>query len=49
LRQVGPVGVDEVMADPDPGRVRRATDAMFTMEKLDLAALQAAADGVAPG
>jgi predicted 3-demethylubiquinone-9 3-methyltransferase (glyoxalase superfamily) len=47
--QVVPVGFNEVMADPDPERVRRATEAMFTMKKLDLAALQAAADGVTDG
>ncbi|QEC49528.1 VOC family protein [Baekduia soli] len=47
--QVVPVGMDEMLADPDPERVRRAMEAMFTMRKLDLAALRAAADGVAAG
>jgi hypothetical protein len=33
------------MTDPDPERVLRAKQAMFTMVKLDIAALEAAADG----
>ena len=43
--QVTPNGWDEVFADPDPKRAERAMRAMFTMKKLDIAALQAAADG----
>ena len=43
--QVVPVGFEEIMTDPDPERVKRAMKAMFGMKKLDLAALQAAADG----
>jgi hypothetical protein len=31
--------------DLDPGRARRAMQAMFGMKKLDIAALRAAADG----
>jgi predicted 3-demethylubiquinone-9 3-methyltransferase (glyoxalase superfamily) len=42
--QVTPVGFDEIMRSPDPGRIKRAMEAMFTMKKLDLAKLQAAAD-----
>jgi predicted 3-demethylubiquinone-9 3-methyltransferase (glyoxalase superfamily) len=43
--QVSPVGLNEVLNDPDPGRAQRAMQAMFGMTKLDVAALQAAADG----
>ena len=43
--QVTPAGFEEIMADADPARVNRAMQAMFGMKKLDLAALQAAADG----
>ena len=44
--QVVPVGMEEIFADPDPQRAQRAMQAMLGMRKLDLAALQAAADGV---
>ena len=40
--QVVPTALTEMMADPDPAKVRRATEAMFTMKKLDIAALQKA-------
>ena len=43
--QVTPAGFEELMTDADPARVNRALQAMFGMKKLDLAALQAAADG----
>ena len=43
--QVTPAGFEEIMTDPDPARVNRAMQAMLGMKKLDLAALQAAADG----
>ena len=43
--QVTPEGFEEVMNDPDPTRAQRAMQAMYGMKKLDLAALQAAADG----
>jgi predicted 3-demethylubiquinone-9 3-methyltransferase (glyoxalase superfamily) len=43
--QVAPTGMDEVFSDPDPERARRAMQAMLGMKKLDVAALQAAADG----
>ncbi|MEE1930989.1 VOC family protein [Streptomyces sp. TRM 70351] len=42
--QVVPTALDELLADPDPARVQRATAAMFGMRKLDIAALRAAAD-----
>jgi predicted 3-demethylubiquinone-9 3-methyltransferase (glyoxalase superfamily) len=45
--QVAPAGMDEIFGDPDPERARRAMEAMFGMRKLDVAALRAAADGVA--
>ena len=34
----------DLLNDPDPARADRAMKAMFGMKKLDLAALQAAAD-----
>lgn len=43
--QVVPAGMEEILADPDPQRARRAMEAMMGMVKLDLAALRAAADG----
>ena len=43
--QVVPEGMDEVFDDPDPERARRAMSAMLTMHKIDVAALQRAADG----
>ena len=46
--QVVPTGMEEVFADPDPQRAQRAMQAMLGMRKLDLAALQAAADGTVP-
>ena len=45
--QVVPEGMDELFGDDDPERARRATEAMFGMRKLDIAALRAAAEGVA--
>ena len=45
--QVVPEGMDELFADPDPERARRAMAAMLKMSKIDIAALQAAADGAA--
>ncbi len=43
--QVVPTGMEEILNDPDPEKGRRATQAMFGMRKLDIAALRAAADG----
>jgi predicted 3-demethylubiquinone-9 3-methyltransferase (glyoxalase superfamily) len=43
--QVVPAGFEEVFTSDDPGRAERAMQAMLGMKKLDLAALQAAADG----
>jgi predicted 3-demethylubiquinone-9 3-methyltransferase (glyoxalase superfamily) len=47
--QVVPTGLQELLADPDPERARRATQALLGMRKLDVAALRAAADGVPAG
>jgi predicted 3-demethylubiquinone-9 3-methyltransferase (glyoxalase superfamily) len=44
--QVVPRGMEELFADPDPARAQRAVQAMMQMRKLDVAALQAAADAV---
>jgi predicted 3-demethylubiquinone-9 3-methyltransferase (glyoxalase superfamily) len=43
--QVTPAGMLDIIGSDDPERVQRAMQAMFGMKKLDLAALQAAADG----
>jgi len=47
--QVVPEGMDELFADSDPERAQRAMQAMLQMKKLDIAELQAAADGVRSG
>ena len=44
--QVVPAGFEDVWSSGDPARAERAMKAMMGMKKLDLAALQAAADGV---
>lgn len=41
--QVTPKRLKQLVADPDPGRSRRAMQAMFKMVKIDIAALEAAA------
>jgi predicted 3-demethylubiquinone-9 3-methyltransferase (glyoxalase superfamily) len=46
--QVTPTVMLELAGDADPKRAERATRAMFEMKKLDIAALQAAADGQVP-
>jgi predicted 3-demethylubiquinone-9 3-methyltransferase (glyoxalase superfamily) len=44
--QVVPSGaMSETVGSSDPERARRATEAMFQMKKLDIAALYAAANG----
>jgi predicted 3-demethylubiquinone-9 3-methyltransferase (glyoxalase superfamily) len=43
--QVVPKGMAELFEDPDPERAARAMKAMLGMRKLDVAALQRAADG----
>ncbi len=42
--QVVPAGMEELFADPDPERAKRAMEAMLQMKKLDLAALRDAAN-----
>lgn len=44
--QVVPVRLNELLIDPDPARARRAMEAMLQMGKLEVAALERAADGV---
>jgi predicted 3-demethylubiquinone-9 3-methyltransferase (glyoxalase superfamily) len=44
--QVVPKGMDELFADPDPERAKRAMEAMLKMRKLDVETLRRAADGV---
>ena len=43
--QVIPTALPELLGDPDPERAERAVQAMFGMQKLDIAALRRAADG----
>lgn len=43
--QIVPVGIFELLGDPDPERSRRATQAMMGMKKLDLRAMREAAEG----
>jgi predicted 3-demethylubiquinone-9 3-methyltransferase (glyoxalase superfamily) len=43
--QVLPRRLTELIADPDPTRAKRAMEAMMTMVKIDVAALEKAADG----
>jgi predicted 3-demethylubiquinone-9 3-methyltransferase (glyoxalase superfamily) len=42
--QVIPERLGQLLSDPDPGRSGRAMRAMLTMAKIDLAAMEAAAD-----
>ncbi len=42
--QVVPGGMEELFADPDPTRAERAMRAMLGMQKIDIAAMTAAAD-----
>jgi predicted 3-demethylubiquinone-9 3-methyltransferase (glyoxalase superfamily) len=44
--QVVPTGMDEMFNDSDPERAARAMQAMLGMGKIDIAALQRAADGL---
>ncbi len=43
--QIVPVILDQLLADPDPGRSQRAMKAMLGMKKLDAAELERAAAG----
>ncbi|MGY1913835.1 VOC family protein [Blastococcus sp. SYSU DS0973] len=44
--QVTPTELMALLSDPDPGRARRATDAMMQLRRIDLDVLRRAADGV---
>jgi predicted 3-demethylubiquinone-9 3-methyltransferase (glyoxalase superfamily) len=43
--QIVPAALPRIMSNPDPVKVKRAMEAMFKMTKLDIAALEAAAEG----
>lgn len=43
--QIVPTVLSEMMAEPDTAKAKRASDAMMTMVKIDIAALQAAFAG----
>jgi predicted 3-demethylubiquinone-9 3-methyltransferase (glyoxalase superfamily) len=43
--QVVPTGLDKWICNPDPDKAERAVQAMFTMRKLDIAALEQAVSG----
>lgn len=43
--QIVPKRLSELMSDPDSVKVRRVTEAMLQMVKLDIAGLEAAARG----
>ena len=42
--QIVPRRLPELLADPDPDRAKRAMEAMMTMVKIDVAAIEAAAE-----
>ncbi len=44
--QVVPVELFTLLGDPDPGRAQRATQAMLSMRRIDLAEIRRAADAV---
>ena len=43
--QITPMALMEAIADPDPAAAKRAFDAMMTMRKIDIAAIEAARRG----
>lgn len=43
--QIVPRRLLELLADPDAGRAKRAMEAMMTMKRIDVAAVERAADG----
>jgi predicted 3-demethylubiquinone-9 3-methyltransferase (glyoxalase superfamily) len=47
--QIVPRRLSELMADPDPERARRATEAMLKMGKIDIAEIERAADALGAG
>ncbi|PDP88087.1 hypothetical protein CQJ94_08125 [Glycomyces fuscus] len=42
--QVFPADLDDLLADPDPGRAARAMESMLKMDRIDLAEVRRAAD-----
>jgi predicted 3-demethylubiquinone-9 3-methyltransferase (glyoxalase superfamily) len=44
--QVMPTELMSLLRDPDPGRAQRATEAMLSMRRIDLAEIKRAADQV---
>jgi predicted 3-demethylubiquinone-9 3-methyltransferase (glyoxalase superfamily) len=42
--QVTPIEMMQLLTDPDPGRAQRATQAMLTMRRIDIAEIRRAAD-----
>jgi predicted 3-demethylubiquinone-9 3-methyltransferase (glyoxalase superfamily) len=46
--QIVPRQLIKLIGDPDPGRAKRAFEAMMEMKRIDIAALERAADGAAP-
>mgnify|MGYP001765128922 CR=1 FL=1 len=46
--QITPVALTEAISDPDRAAAKRAFDAMMTMGKIDIAAIEAARRGPAP-
>ena len=43
--QIVPTRLKELLADPDRGKAKRAMDAMMEMKRIDIAALERAAEG----
>jgi 2-polyprenyl-6-hydroxyphenyl methylase/3-demethylubiquinone-9 3-methyltransferase len=43
--QITPVALTQAISDPDPAAAKRAFDAMMTMQKIDIAAIEAARRG----
>ena len=43
--QITPIALTQAITDPDPAAARRAFDAMMTMQKIDIAAIEAARRG----
>lgn len=43
--QITPAALMEAITDPDPAAAKRAFDAMMTMGKIDIAAIEAARSG----
>ena len=43
--QITPLALTQAISDPDPIAAKRAFDAMMTMRKIDIAAIEAARRG----